>query len=196
MSDQRTDRIAREAARLLETGRADSVASAIRAAADALDAADAPLPGHGTVRKHIQGMAMQAMGDVAYRASVRGILSIAEQTMSLLEHALPDAQCLLMGRAAKGLVDGPVTLHIRVHTRRPMREIVEAVIEYGHDEPAFETGETRLGRLDRIRFAEEDCEIVITRCPPEMVRERSRDLFTGRVIASATVEELRRHINV
>lgn len=194
MPDQRTDRIAREAARLLETGHAESVASAIRAAADALDALDAPLPGHGTVRKHIQGMAMQAMGDVAYHESVRDVLRIAEEIMTALEHAVPDAECLLVGRAAEGLVDGPVTLHIRIHTRRPLREIIEALVDYGYDELAFETAETRLGRLDRIRFPEEMCEVALTRCLPEMRRERKRDLFSGRPVASVTVKELRQRL--
>ena len=43
MSDQRTDAIAREAARLLETDRASDLMSAIAAAVDALGFGDAPL---------------------------------------------------------------------------------------------------------------------------------------------------------
>ena len=102
MTDLRTDQIAREAARLIETGRAESIDAAIHAAADALNLQDVPLPGRGRVRKHAQAMSMQALGDVGYADSVRNVWEIAEQLMTALEQAMPDDPTLLVGRAAKG----------------------------------------------------------------------------------------------
>ena len=194
MTDKRTDQIAREAARLIETGKAGTVAEAIRLAADALHLRDAPMPGHGRVRKHAQGMAMQAMGASAYRQSIRDVWSIAEQILTVIEQSQPGGSSVLVGRAAKGQIDAGVTLHLRVYTRRPIREIVESLVAYGYEEPSFETAETRFGRLDRIRFREEGCQVVLTRCLPEMAGQMNRDLFTGRPIAMVTGGELRRRL--
>ena len=194
MVDERTDRIAREAARLLETGQAADIAAAIHAAAGVLRLHDAPPPGNGLVRRHAQGMAMQAMGDAAYEQSIRDVWSIAEQLMTAVERATDSAPTLLAGRAARGHIDAGVTLHVRVYTRLPMQQVVEALVEGGYAEPTFETAETRFGRLDRIRFLEEESEIVLTRCLPEMQSASDSDLFTGRRIETATGDELRRRL--
>jgi thioesterase domain-containing protein len=195
MTDARTDQIAREAARLIETGKARTVGEAIRLAADALHLQAAPMPGHGRVRKHAQGMAMQAMGERAYRRSIDDVLNIAEQLLTAIEQTEPEGPAVLVGRAAKGQVDAGVTLHLRVYTRRPMREIVERLVAFGYEEPSFETADTRFGRLDRVRFSEAGCEVALTRCLPEMAAHMDRDLFTRRPIAVATAQELRRRLS-
>jgi hypothetical protein len=195
MTDARTDQIAREAARLVETGRARTVGEAIRLAAEALSLQNAPMPGHGRVRKHAQGMAMQAMGEQAYRRSVDEVLSIAEQLLTLIEESEPEGPAVLVGRAAKGQIDAGVTLHLRVYTRRPMREIVQRLVAFGYGEPSFETANTPFGRLDRVRFVEEGCEVALTRCLPEMVADMNLDLFTRRPIAVATARDLRRRLS-
>ena len=59
------------------------------------------------------------------------------------------------------------------------------------DEPAFETARTRLGRLDRMRFDDEGLEIVVTRIPMQIGKERGVDLFTGRPIRTVSLDELR-----
>jgi hypothetical protein len=195
MTDDRTDRIAREAARLIETGREADLARAIRAAAEALQLRDAPMPGYGLVRRHAQGMAMQAGGDDAYRQSIHDVWSIAEQVMTAVELATDGATTLLAGRAAKGQIDAGVRLHLRVYTRHPMAEIVQSLVEAGYEEPTFATAETRFGRLDRISFTEERLPILLTRCLPETRAEAERDLFTGRPIATADGAELRRRLS-
>jgi hypothetical protein len=195
MSDPRTDRIAREAARLIETGASANIDRAIRAAADALGFRDAPLPGRVAVRNHARAMAMQAQGESGYRESVRRVWSVAEQLMTAVEQAFPDTATLLAGRAARGEIDAGVVLHVRAYTERSIGDLAAALVELGYEEPKFETGESRFGRLDRIRLAEDDLEIVITRCPPAVVPggdERGRDLFTGRTVATASVTDLQR----
>ncbi|MDY7109223.1 MAG: hypothetical protein SYC29_11365 [Planctomycetota bacterium] len=194
MTDARTDQIAREAARLIEAGKARTVGEAIRLAADALRLKQAPMPGHGRVRKHAQGMAMQAMGERAYRQSIEHVLNVAEQLLTVLEQGEPEGPAVVVGRAAKGQIDAGVTLHLRVYTRRPIREIVEHLVAFGYEEPSFETADTRFGRLDRVRFSEEGCEVALTRCLPEMIAHKDFDLFTRRPIAVATAGELRRRL--
>ncbi len=197
MPDQRTDRIAHEAARLLDTGRMHDVAEAIRAAADGLGCGDAPRPGPGRVRRHVRGMQLQALGDREYEASIGRVLRVAEEVMTVIEETLAPATTLLVGRAAAGLIDAGVTIHVRVYTDRPLRDVVEILVERGYDEPAFETADTRVGRLDRIRFTEDDQAVVVTRCPSEVARQagdRGRDLFRGRPIEVATLDALRRRL--
>ncbi|MCH8314811.1 MAG: hypothetical protein IIA64_02455 [Planctomycetes bacterium] len=194
MTDPRTDQIAREAARLIETGQAESIDAAIRAAAHALGCHDAPMPGAGRVRQHAQAMSMQAMGDEGYAESVRNVWEIAEQLMTVLQQGMPDAPTLLVGRAAKGQIDAGVTIHIRIYTKSSIGEIAQVLADFDYDEPAFETAQTKSGRLDRLRFVDEGIEIVLTRCLPEMFTDAQVDLFKGHAIETATLGELRERL--
>ncbi len=194
MNDHRTDAIAYEAARLLETGKAPGLVAAIAAAADTLGFGDAPLPSSALVRRHIQGMSMQAMGAEAYEDSIHQVLHIAEDMMSALEHEVGEGSTLLAGRAARGYIDGGVTLHIRIYTELPIEKIAELLEQYDYEDPAYETAETRNGRLGRLRFIEDGQEILITRCLPEMRATATNDLFTGKTIQLASVEDLRKRL--
>ena len=194
MSDARTDQIAREAARLIETGRSESVARAIRSAVDALGFHDAPLPGPGRVRRHAQAMSMQALGDAGYAESVRAVLRRAEEIMSLFGETEPDVEPVLVGRAAKGQIDAGVTIHIRLYTKASVGDLARTLVESGYEEPTFETVNTRHGRLNRLRLTEEGTEVVLTRCLPRMTPTADRDLFTGRPIKTATLTEVRRRL--
>ncbi|MHC4107799.1 MAG: hypothetical protein ACYSTY_06925 [Planctomycetota bacterium] len=191
MRDPRTDQIAREAARLIETGGADSIGQAIRAAADALGFHDAQLPGHGRVRMHAQGMSMQALGDAGYAEMVRDVWRTAERLMTVLAEATPSIEPRLVGRAAKGQIDAGVTLHIRAYTRSPIEDVARLLVEFGYGEPAFETVNTKVGRLNRLRLDDDGIEIVVTRCRPDMARRVQVNLFSGQPINTATLEEVR-----
>ncbi|MEE8458361.1 MAG: hypothetical protein V3S08_00725 [Phycisphaerales bacterium] len=191
MTDSRTDEVAREAARLMASSRSGSIGEAIRAAASALGYHDVDLPGHGRVRKHAQGLAMQALGREGYARSVDDVWQAAERIMTVLTEAIPDAEPLLAGRAAQGLIDGGVTLHVRVYTHASIGDIAQTLVDFGYDEPGFETAATRFGRLDRLRLADEGVEILLTRCPPDVVGRSAVDLFTGKPVRTATLAGLR-----
>jgi hypothetical protein len=204
MRDERTDRIAREAARLIETGKVDSIEEAIRRAVEALKLRGAPPPTHGRVRQHAQAIRMQAMGDVAYAQSVREVLRIAEEVMTLLtEFSLRDARrtngggidCELVGRGARGLVDVDPTLHIRAYTDLGVDRIAEILVEHGYEEPSFQTVETRHGRMNRLLLADEGVELIITRCPPSLRHDAAADLFSGERIDAIGLDDLRRHLS-
>ncbi|MCZ6835154.1 MAG: hypothetical protein O7G85_05205 [Planctomycetota bacterium] len=189
-----SDRIAREAARLYEYGTADSLDQAIQSAAEHLGLTEINLPGVGRVRKHLQGMSMQAMGSEAYADHVREVMGQAEAMMTLLEESYDDVSTMLMGRAARGLIDGGVVLHIRLYTRQSVAELARCLVEHGYAEPTFETASTNLGRLDRIRILDEGYDLVLTRCLPEMSNASHLDLFSGNAIDSVDLEGLRRRI--
>ena len=99
------DRIARRAAALVAAGAPD-VDAAIHQAAHQLGfTRGAPLPTAGEVRRHLQGMAQESLGDVGYRAWVAEHHALAAHVMDLLERAFA-GPTLLAGRAARGQFDG------------------------------------------------------------------------------------------
>ncbi len=194
MPDPRTDEIAQRAARLLETRRARDIDDAIRMAAEALGHERAVLPGHGRVREHARAMALAALGEAGYAESVRKVWEAAERLMTVLVEAMPDARVLLVGRAAQGLIDGGVTVHVRLYAETGIGEIARTLVDFGYDEPAFDTAETRLGRLSRLRLQDDGIELVITRCLQHMAKGAEEDLFTGRPIATADLEQIRQKL--
>lgn len=192
MIRRNTDAIAREAARLFELGQARTIGDAIHTAMDRLNMAGTPPPSFGRVREHIRGFAMQSLGAEGYAASVHHVLEIAEEIMTVLEEFDP----LLVGRGAKAQIDGGVTLHIRVYTETPIEQLAELLEEADYEPPKIETVNTRFGRLNRLRFEEDDQAVIVTRCLPDMAREntgksKATDLFTGKKIAVMGLEELR-----
>lgn len=190
-SDIQTDNIAREAARLIHAGEVERIDAAIHSAAASLGACDAKLPRHGLVRSHAQGMAMQTLGKEGYDQSVQTIWETAEQLMTLLEQSLPDAQTLLVGRAAKGQIDAGVTVHVRLYTRASITEIAQVLTDFEYNEPRFDTVDTTVGKLNRISFSDDGVDVVITRCLPEMYKNAKQDLFKDQPIETLTLDELR-----
>jgi hypothetical protein len=191
MPDPRTDQIAREAARLIDAGRADNLSQAIRLAAESLNARGAPLPGHGRVRKHAQAMALQSLGEAAYQQKRLDVWRVAEEVMSAFEHVMPEAESAFVGRAAQGLIDAGVTVQIRLYTEAPLSFIASVLQDFGYGEPSFRTSDTRFGRLNQIQIEEDGVPITITRCPPAMFPDRTTDLFTGKSIESVGLSTLR-----
>lgn len=188
----RTDRIARQAAILLETGKAAGMSQAIRLAADTLKLTDGPMPGHGTVRKHAQAMALQALGDAQYMQCQQAITESVEELMTVLDEA--ELSPRLMGRAAAGHFDADATVHIRLHTDASQAELAELLVGYGYEEPSFDTVHTMHGPLNRLRFTEQGLPVTITRCPKSLRLSPDIDLFTGKAIASADIQTLRRQL--
>lgn len=193
MSSDRADQIAREAARLFELGQAGSVRDALRRAVDTLGTVNPPVT-TGRVRQHIQAMHMQASGQAGYYADVRHIYEQVEELLAAIELAWPTARTVLVGRAARGLVDGSTEVHVRIYTDEPIETLADRLVELGYDEPTFETVNTTLGRLNRIRLPDDVGEIVLTRCLPPMYATVDRDLFTGRRTALMTPADVRDYL--
>jgi len=190
MSSITTDHIAREAARLIEAGKAGSVGDAIRTAYESLRVPSEVRidpPSHALVRRHARGMAMQAMGDAAYHESVRDVWRSAEEVMTVLERFDP----VLAGRAARGQIDAGVTINIRIYTTEGLPELADRLVEYGYEEPSIETINTRWGRLNRLVFEDDGQPIVVTRCRPDMADRKNRNLYTGKRVTVVDLGELR-----
>jgi hypothetical protein len=190
----RRDEVAREAARLLDLGRAADIDEAIRLAGEIMGVGHRSLPGRGRVRKHARAMTMQQLGDAGYAELQRQVWRVAEQVMSTLEAAFPGDETVLVGRAARGEIDAGVTLHIRIYTQRSVTELAEMLVAHGYEEPQFDTVQTRFGTLNRILFVDEGVEVALTRCPPLMNVPRGAHLKSGRAIAHVSAERLREMI--
>lgn len=193
---KRGDSIAREAARLIETGKADSIHAAIALASEHLKATGAPPPTHLQVRRHAQAMSMQALGEAGYRQRITTMWRWAEELMTTLEHGLEHTDTLLVGRAAQGHLDAGVIINIRANTDESIEAISDVLIEYGYVDPVFETVDTKYGRMNRLKVVDEEdgFEAVILRVKRGIGVDRRTCVFTGRPIASVTLEELRKMI--
>ena len=139
---------------------------------------------------------MQVLGEAAYRAQHARWLAIAEELMTTIEQALPDADTLLVGRAAEketGHFDADPALHIRVHCGESITELVLALEPFGYDDPEmkFTTMDSRHGRMSQVQWMEEGVRIVLTRCPLRSVFDDHHDLVTGKATATLDVRQLR-----
>lgn len=193
----RREQIAREAARLLETGKAESIRDAIERAVDALHFHGERRPSTLRVRKHAQAMNMQALGDAGYAELRYEVWRVAEELMTALEETAPrkgDAagiETLLVGRAAAGLVDAGVTIHVRAYTDLSITELARMLVEFGYDEPTFDTVHTSYGPVNRIKLNDDGQEIILTRCLPRLGISRTVDMFTGKAVTALTLSAIR-----
>jgi hypothetical protein len=207
-ANDRTDAIAREAARLLARREAADMSEALRLANDGINGNRHRPPSPGRVRQHAQAMSMQAMGEAAYRKQHARWLAIAEEVMTTIELALPDSSALLVGRAAEagdggkggkgwaGHFDADPTIHIRVYATDSITEIAHALGPFGYDDPEtkFTTMDGRHGRLSQMQWMDEGVRIVLTRCPQRFMFDDQSDLVTGKAVARMTLRQLRQSI--
>src|SRR5687768_15139751 len=142
MAPSLTERLAVLAASLVVQGDARGVAEALRIAGERLDAPPEAAPSPGLVRQHVQAMSMQVLGAAGYAAMTRGRLELAESVMTVLSEHTDVLDVLLAGRAAAGHLDGDLTIHVRVYTRRRIGDIAEDLVTVGFPEPRFSTAET------------------------------------------------------
>lgn len=157
------DRIARRAAGYLHAREVASAAEAIAKAARELHVrSEGELPSQALVRKHAQGMAMQALGLEGYEAAVRAHLERAADVMYVLEEAF-GAVPELVGRAARGHLDGDPVVHIHVQTKAPIGKIAQVLVDAGYAEPELRTVELASGRANQLRFVEDGTMFVVTR---------------------------------
>jgi hypothetical protein len=196
------DAIAREAARLLALGRAADIDEAVSLARQkaAASGGSGGQPSRMLVRKHAQAMSMQSMGEAAYRARARGMLAMAEEIMTALQQSFPEAQTLLVGRAAAaggGHFDADPSIHIRVLIDATTTQIAAALAMLGYDdiEFVFTTLETaREGPLSQIEWTEAEVRVILTCCPNRRVFERRSDLVTAKRLPTLTLEALRKEL--
>lgn len=190
-TDSRIDLLAQEAARLVHSGKVESIDDAIRRVVEETGWVDVPRPSRGLVRRHVQGLSMQALGAQEYQKRIVYVWEVAERIMNVLDDGDPH----LLGRAARGHIDAGVTLYIRIFTSQRIGALAERLVEAGYPEPRFSTADSpRFGRFDRLELTDHGLPIVITRCAPHQRELAEVDLFSGRPIESITLPALRRQI--
>ncbi len=187
---ERTERVAQQAARLYHDGKAASIHESIRKAQQQAGVhGEGPSPGR--VRRHVQAMSMEAMGSDAYAAVMKNRLRAAEQLMAALDEHYAGVPMFLVGRGARGELDADLVLQVRMYTKAPIEELAQFVVDSGYDEPEFRTANTRLGKVNRLLIRDDDVQLMLTRCLPEMLKTAHEDLFTGAPIATLTLKQLR-----
>jgi hypothetical protein len=188
------DLIAQEAARLLLSKRADDVHAAVRLAMEQLRVTGLRPPSVSMVKRHVSALSMQALGDEGYAGLAVEALRVAEDVMTILDERFEPIELLLMGKLADDRHEPLDAIHLRIYTRAKIGDIAAVLVEFGYEEPRFETATTRFGRLDRLRFVEGGFELTLTRCLPDTLDQAGTDLFTGRPIAEMRLEKLRKRL--
>jgi len=193
--DPRTDEIAQEDARLVGGSNTVDIGKAINRAAKILNYEDAPKPGLGRVRKHIQAQSMQFQGREEYQQTIKDLWLCAESIMTSLAFVLSDAEFFLVGRAAEGHIDGGLRAHMRIYTTDSITTVSQILEEHGYEEIEHKTLDTKHGRLNAIHITESPWLFVLIRCPMEFLAHKSGNLFTGKVIKVVSLSQLRELID-
>ena len=190
MAPSPTNEIARVAAQLLAEDETFSIAQAVQAAQQQLGLRDVPLPGAGLVRQHCRARAQAAMGEQGYQDAVREHLVVIAQLMESLVYLQPSDRILLMGRAAKGLFDGPGGIFLRLYSEVSPGELARSLVELGYQESTFKTADTRHGRMSQLCFEEAGLSCTVTLIRSGIDFNDQKDLFTGKPVASADRESV------
>jgi hypothetical protein len=171
------DRVAREAARRMLSGRSHDERTAIDAAQQELGLPNA-WPSVLRVRRHLEAMEQQAAGAEAWAAARDRRLRGLEELMTLLETQGLGDRILLVGRAARGHLTGADPIRMRIYTEHPIGVVADVLELAGVDDPDFETDDTGYGRYDAMRWVDEEAgEILLVRLPPEMWARRTQNLY-------------------
>ena len=193
MASQAVDELARRAALLHHQGRVASIRDAIHAVGGG------PEVSTGLVRRHLAAISESTLGmDAADRQRAR-VLEPAMELMHAINHHLerfldryPDARGVrLAGRAAAGLLDGDLILHLRVLAAIHEAELAAVVVGAGTEEPRFDVVDSRHGRLRRLRTKMDGVEIHLLICPPGSVPgDREVNLVRGEPIVLLDADEV------
>lgn len=191
--DGEADAIARRAAVLYRTGRSPSVSEAI---AEALRRGrpGAPRPSASLVRRHLEAMDEEERGRSGHERQVSGRRAAIAEWMETLAALPGDPPVHVVGRAARGELDGDVDVHLRVATDLPIGELAATLVAHGAPEPDFSSVHGPFGDFDRISFDEPPLRIRITRCPPRTAARPDRDLVTGKPQEALDLASFRRTI--
>lgn len=186
-----SDDLAQMAARIFAQGRVKSVAQAIDLACHQNAGQIHDRPTQGAVRRHLQGLALSALGASGYAARTLGVLSLAEEIMILFRDDSP----MLTGRAARGLFDGEVRLHMRIYTNEQVSAIAKRIeSERSVHDLVIDTLNTRYGRLNRIVWDEAGVDIVLVRCLRSMKTDAHLHLLRHERVPSCTLTQLQSRI--
>jgi len=202
--DVRSDsaRIARRAVERLREGRSESVDDAVDEAARELRArAGFRRPERAELRAHAQAHE-ESLGPGVRARRVVDALEEALEVLAALEECViardpegaerPAPE--VYGRAAVGALDLDPTVHIRVVTALSIGDLAAAAVAAGLAEPAFDTVESRYGRIGRLTSEGAFAQYRITRISPGMRVDPDRDLVSGERVLHAGFEAISRRI--
>lgn len=187
------DELARAAARLFRAGRSPSVAAAIDEAIRRRGGS-VTRPPESLVRRHLEGLGEEERGTMGHAASLRAVREAIAEWMETLASLPGDPSVHVVGRAARGELEGDLDVHLRVATDLPIGDLAATLVGHGAPEPVFSTVHGPFGDFHRISFDEPPLRIRITRCPPRTAARPELDLVTGKPQAALDLDAFRRTI--
>jgi hypothetical protein len=195
--------IARRAVERLAEGQDLSIEDAVDDARRELRSTEhARRPTRSELRAHAQAYEESLGPDVRpqrLRATFGEMLDLLATLEALVLREDPDGierpAPQVYGRAALGEFDLDPVVHIRLTTTLTSASIARTLVEFGLEEPAFTTIESRVGRLDQIDTSSARSEYRVLRIPPSVLIDPDLDLLRGKRIPHAGFEELSRRFS-
>ncbi len=184
MQDTNKDQIARRAAQLIVEDATLTISQAIQAAQTQHGTPESPLPSRRQVRQHCRALAQSVLGEEGYRDVIKAQLSVITQLLDSLRYLQPDARVMVMGRAARGLLDGPGRVYLRLFSDIALSVFADRLVELGYEEPSFHTVDTLHGRMSQLHLSEGGLDFSLTLIRSGVRVDDQLDLFTGKPITT------------
>ncbi|MDA0295260.1 MAG: hypothetical protein O3A19_11660 [Planctomycetota bacterium] len=185
------DRLAQSVATDVHTGRATTLAMAMRLR-------HAPFELEGLVKRHLAAMRAASIGESGMnrmRADrLRSGLEILECLDALEERfadqGSPYLGSRLAGRAARGRIEPEDRLHLRYHGVREIRDLATELEFIDVVEIRFSISRSRFGMLETMQGTLEGVEFDLRRCPPGQVSIDAPNLIRGGDVPLASAKEV------
>ena len=180
------DITAQAAATLLASGDAESMAEAIaRASAEG----DAP-PARSLVRRHLESLRQASLGMTGWRRLRLARLEALLEFADTVAFVMPEATCVISGRAAEGHVDetSPARMRVIGVAAPPLFDALEVHDLFGDH---IGTVTTALGSVAAARFSDADLLVEIMILPEAPEAYTPRNLIDARPVATGTRDAFR-----
>ncbi|MEE2681896.1 MAG: hypothetical protein VX641_05940 [Planctomycetota bacterium] len=189
--DHDRDRLARVAARLLAADPGLGVDGAILRARRTAGLPQVQAPSRSLVHRHLEAVQQMSLGREGFEHQQARELREVVDLLDLVQVLLRPDGIQVVGRVATHHVLGGVDVHARVHGGDPLHAQADAFEAAGLQSLRFHTVKTLRGHLPRDTLECEGRRYILTGCPSDWELDPARNLFTGEVIASCWLEQLR-----
>lgn len=185
------DITARDAAALLASGDAESMAEAI---AQACGASDAP-PTPSLVRRHLESLQQTSLGMDGWRRMRLSRLEALLEFMDTVAFVAPGSRCMVSGRAAQGHIDDTSPARVRVISVDAPR-LLDALEDHDLVPDHIGTLSTSIGQVAQARFSGTDLLVEIMVLPDVPDASGTVNLVDGRPVTTCDLDGFRTLVEV
>ena len=150
-------------------------------------------PSHALVRRHLEAIEEVRLGaEGARRARQTRIARIVE-LLEFVRFVLQPIEIQIVGSPARGVIAGPLDVHVRILEGRSLQELFDQLESVGVKEVLPSTTVGPIGRFESVRFESDGVSCTLTRIPEAFrTSADARNLVTGKPITQVTLETFSR----